>query len=185
MNQLKEKDEERTKEEERENQQLQPRVRYARSCELCFGTMCAEMVFDAANEIKGMTRDEACDWIDYMKEVGWVFTSGNPVNKFNFRRSLRMWHKKNEEINLRHKLHSRYANIGQNFEEMERIKAKIAKDKLAKAMAQDDAWELCEERCAEFRADGCPNCKHWSIPPQLRERPIPPEECMHFKQKGE
>ena len=142
-----------------------------------------------------MTQEEACDWIDYMEEVDWVFANGAPVNNRNFRRSLRMWHKSEARVaalrrgeamvvRMRHKA-NRFGGLGQNIEEMERIKAKIAADKHAKAMAADDAWTLCEERCAEFCAEGCVKCKHCSVPPQLRVRPMPPEECIHFKSKGE
>ena len=141
-------------------------------------------VVAASMRIKGMTTDEVKAWIGYMDEVGYLFATGQQVNRRNFRRSLRMWHKKNEEMAGTRHMANRFGGLGQNIEEMERIKAKIAADKHAKAMAADDAWILCKERCAEFNADGCIQCKHWSVPPQLRERPIPPEECCWFVGKA-
>jgi len=195
MNNLKENEKERTKERVRENQPpQQPRLRHARTSVICDGCLTAGDVYVAASKIDGMTQEEACDWIEYMEEVGWVFANGAPVNNRNFRRSLRMWHKSEARVaalrrgeamvvRMRHRA-TRFGGLGKDIEEMERIKAKIAADKHAKAMAADDAWILCKERCAEFNAGGCVQCKHWSVPPQLRERPIPPEECCWFVGKA-
>ena len=202
MKDQKENEKESGKEKERENRlRLLRRFRYAKDSVLANG-MKAGDVYDAAKGIDGMTEDEACDWIDYMKAVDWLFPNGDAVDKKNFRRSLRMWHEMDGYVKaLRERqaavakaaaaavrrLHKsqRFCGVGQDAEEMERIKAKAAAERLAKAMAEDGAWTLCEERCAEFRAEGCVRCRHWSVPPQLRERPVPPEECIHFKAKGE
>ena len=133
---------------------------------------------------------EAVDrWIKYQEETGWKFKDGTVITPLNFRRSLRMWYKLDMRftalaISRLHKT-QRLAQMGCDFEEMERIKKSIAEKKLKAALSEPNAWELCDERCANFCADGCPKCKHWSIPPQLRERPIPPEQCPHFKAKGE
>ena len=195
MNHLKEKQKESNKERIRENPPPPMRLRHARSSVLCRGEFKAGDVYAAAYRIDGMTIDEACDWIDYMQEVDWVFANGQDVNGKNFRRSLRMWHRVDARVKAaraaealmvskRHK-RATFGGVGADYEEIERIKAKVAAEKKAKAMAEDGAWTLCEERCAEFRAEGCVRCRHWSVPPQLRERPVPPEECIHFKAKGE
>ena len=144
-------------------------------------------VIAASMRIKGMTKGEVKAWIEYMDEVDYRFTTGSNVNRRNFRRSMRMFHEMNKAkaLAVSHFHKAKYwTGTGTDYEEMERIKAKTAADRLSKAMAKDDAWELCEERCAEFNAEGCPKCRHWSIPPQLRERPVPPEECLNFRQKG-
>ena len=193
----KEKDKERNKEKDKEIQQHQqhakpwvyPKPRVVRSCYsvVCFGEIKASAVYDAAERI-GMTIEEVNCWMDFMDEVGWRFKDGTQVTKNTFARSLRMWHKVQpkivaETISRLHKT-QRLAQMGCDFEEMERIKKSIAEKKLKAALSEPNAWELCDERCANFCADGCPKCKHWSIPPQLRERPIPPEQCLHFKAKG-
>ena len=169
---------------------MYPKPKKVRSpyCDVCFGEFKANEVYDAAERI-GMTIEEVNCWMDFMDEVGWRFKDGTQVTKNTFARSLRMWHKVQpkivaETISRLHKTQRR-AQMGCDFEEMERIKKSIAEKKLKAALSEPNAWELCDERCAEFCADGCPKCKHWSIPPQLRERPIPPEQCLHFKAKGE
>lgn len=145
-------------------------------------------VVAASMRIKGMTKGEVKAWIEYMDEVDYCFTTGRQINRRNFRRSMRMFHEMNKAKALAvshfHKA-KHWTPIGCDYEEMERIKRNIEAKKLKDALAAPNAWELCDERCANFCADGCPKCKHWSIPPQLRERPIPPEQCPHFKAKGE
>lgn len=192
----KEKDKERNKEKDKEIQQQQqrprlwvyPKPKYVRSCycDVCFGKFKANAVYDAAERI-GMTIEEVNCWMDFMDEVGWRFKDGSEVTKKTFARSLRMWHKVQpaivaRAISLIHKRQSR-TPMGCDYEEMERIKKSIAEKKLKAALSEPNAWELCDERCAEFCAERCPECKHWSIPPQLRERPIPPEQCPHFVRK--
>ena len=52
-----------------------------------------------------------------------------------------------------------------------------------------ESWELCAERCKHFfecaGADEsqCFCRKGRKIPPQLRERPVAPEECEQFEAK--
>ena len=163
------------------------RIRSSHS-DVCFGKFKAKSVYDTA-ERNGMSTEEANCWMDFMDEIGWRFKDGTEVDKDTFARSLRMWHKvqpaiEAKAISMLHK-RQRRAPTGSDYEEMDRIKRNIEAKKLKDALAAPNAWELCDERCANFCADGCPKCKHWSIPPQLRERPIPPEQCLHFKAKGE
>ena len=100
MSNLKEKTKERTKERKRENQQQQQRLRHARTSVLFDGRLTAGEVYVAADRIKGMTIDDACDWIDYMNEVGWVFPNGEEVTEKNFGRSLRMWFKTKDRVKV-------------------------------------------------------------------------------------
>ena len=181
MKPLKENKRERSKESKKENQQQQRRrVRaYGKAWKLGFTARQLE----ASAKRLGMSDGELDGWLEFMNQVDWKFANGNAVTPNNYLRSLRMWHKTEEKKWWRKPGY--YNCQGENREEMERIKKQCAEEKLKKAMESESAWELCEERCAEFDAKRCPKCKHWSVPPQLRERPIPPEQCLHFKPKGE
>ena len=191
----KENEERRNKKEVKEIQQQQrprvwvyPKPKKVRSpyCDVCFGKFKANEVYDAA-ERNDMSIEEVNCWMDFMDEVGWRFKDGTEVEKNTFARSLRMWHKVQPGIEAKaiswfHK-RQRRAPMGEDYEEMERIKKQREEKKLNAALSAPNAWELCDERCAKFNPDGCPKCRHWSIPPQLRERPIPPEQCPHFARK--
>ena len=54
-----------------------------------------------------------------------------------------------------------------------------------------ESWQLCEERCALYRAfknenGECRFCRAgYLVPPQLREHPIPPEQCARFGMRDE
>ena len=56
-----------------------------------------EVVLRGADILK-MPHDEARAWMRYQDENGWRFGNGNPVTRFNFMRSLRMWHIREEEL---------------------------------------------------------------------------------------
>ena len=67
-------------------------------------------------------------------------------------------------------------------EEAEKRRQEAERKRLEEAAANPGAWELCDERCANYVAGfGC-KCKV-RIPPALQPRPIPPEECPSFKAK--
>ena len=70
------------------------------------------------------------------------------------------------------------ANAKEN--EYERIKRLEALRRVEMA-AKPESWELCGERCAMYRKGMCSMGR--KIPPQLRERPVAPEECPQFKGK--
>lgn len=58
---------------------------------------------------------------------------------------------------------------------------RIAADEARLQAARDPAnWELCAERCANCRGGACSAGVKW--PPQLNDRPIPPEECDKYSQ---
>ena len=56
-----------------------------------------EVILRGADMLK-MPHDEARSWMRYQDENGWRFGNGNPVTRFNFMRSLRMWHIREEEL---------------------------------------------------------------------------------------
>ena len=62
-----------------------------------------EVVLRGADILK-MPHDEARDWMRYQDENGWRFGNGNPVTRYNFMRSLRMWHVKQGMIDERERL---------------------------------------------------------------------------------
>ena len=171
MNLLKEENRESNKEIKEENQQQQHvRVRaYSRAWDLGFNTRLLEA---AAKKI-GMSRDELDGWIIFMDQVDWLFTNGKAITPNNFLRSLRMWHK------MEPKLREKVRRIKQpefDYEAQERR----AEAKRKALSLMPGAWELCDERCANFSGARCP---HYNIPPQLRERPVPPEECPGYSRK--
>ena len=138
------------------------------------GGLTAGQIYEAADAIR-MSRAEADAWINYMNQVDWAFYDGHEVTHRNFRRSLRMWH----EIEVE-KSHRR-GNLAQAQEEGRERQRRAKESKRIEAAKQESAWALCAERCAKFQPGKgfkC-LCGH-ALPPDLRERPCPPEECDGF-----
>lgn len=185
MSLLKEKREEKRtrKEEIRENPQPQPRARElpVDGVEIHRGAYDRGITrydIEVAAERIEMPAVEVNAWQDYMDEVGWTFADGLPVNGRNYRRSLRMWHRMEGEIAARRRPRGRLADEVDTLKRRKEAERK----RLEEAAANPGAWELCEERCANYVAGfGC-KCKV-RIPPALQPRPIPPEECPLFKAK--
>ena len=128
-----------------------------------------------------LSAEQCKAWLDYMKEVGWVFSTGATVTPKNCLRSMRMWKKVDERLaagNGRGRGCAGGADAKEN--EYERIKRLEALKRVEMA-AKPESWELCGERCAMFREGKCSMGR--KIPPQLRERPVAPEECGQFKAK--
>lgn len=182
MNPLKENERESSKEKERENLQLRPRPRTREEDRQWEGFMVqagdsawshgftTRLLVESAKRI-GMSRLEVEAWLKFMDEVDWTFTNGHPVSSINFRRSMRMWHVVEAE-----KHQKRRCVDSQQKNDYDQQREKQMAERIAKA--KDPAeWELCAERCANCDGSGCPR---FSIPPQLRERAIPPEECVGF-----
>ena len=122
-------------------------------------------------------------WLTYMENVDWRHKDGSYVTSANFRRSLRAWHEKEGQL-VRNKAHSMTP---------QGLKEKAARDNLRrkeemekrrlKADIQDPAsWILCEERCANYRGN-CICAEGFSVPPQMRSWPVPPEQCSLFEEK--
>ena len=120
-------------------------------------------------------------WLDYMVSVGWVFSTGGAVTPKNCMRSMRMWRKIDERLaaeNASALSSATHGNAKQN--EYEVIKKREQVKRVKQAMKSEN-WELCAERCAMFREGKCV-CGA-KIPPQLRERPIAPQECEQYAAK--
>ena len=131
-----------------------------------------------------LSAEQCKAWLDYMKDVGWVFSTGATVTPKNCLRSMRMWRKVDERNAAEGAENGRgrgCANgAGAKEDEYERIK-RLEALRRVEMSAKPESWELCGERCAMFREGKCSmGCK---IPPQLRERPVAPEECGQFKAK--
>lgn len=143
-----------------------------------------EVLREAARRI-GMTDAEVRGWVGYMEEVGWAFANGKPVDECNFRRSLRMWHVVEQS--------KAYAappggRASSRAEEVRRLAEagearRVAQEEASRrALAREaSAWVLCAERCAHCAGVLC--ARGMAIPPQLRARPVPPEECPRFTRK--
>ena len=136
----------------------------------------------------GMSPDEAADWLKHMEIANWCFSDEQPVTGRNFGRSMRGWHRIQRKIILAKA--SREARRAaalerkgksaakRNAYEVQRRREALRRVEMAKDAA---SWELCRERCAMFREGKCSMGR--KIPPQLRERPVAPEECGQFKAK--
>ena len=189
MSELKDEEtKERTKERrEEENQQQQQRLRHARTSVLFDGRLTAGEVYVAADRIKGMTIDDACDWIDYMNEVGWVFPNGDEVSEKNFGRSLRMWFKTKDRVKVQQeqtarrlaRMNGKRRDGSPDYEAIEAKRRAIQAKRREEASKADGAWDLCAERCANCL--GGKHCPYFATPPQLREWPLAPEQCSKFK----
>ena len=137
-------------------------------------------VYDYAAKCK-MTEVQANDWVDFMNQVGWVFTNGTEVNGKTFGRSLRMWGKTAEKIESRAKRRRKRNIVGDVDYEAQ---AKEREEKKRNEKAKDPReWEMCKERCANCLEGG--GCPAFRVPPQLREWPLNAEECPGFARRDD
>ena len=145
--------------------------------------MKMQTIYEAALDIR-MSIEEANDWVDFMDETGWYLPKGEEVDSKNFRRSLRMWHKSVAKIEAQKEAILRRSRRKLVNEVDYDALAKERAEKIRETKATDPAeWELCRERCTNcLECGGCPSFR---IPPQLRERPIPPEECPGFSRRAD
>ena len=187
MNLLKENEEKRSRKEERENHHHH-RARELQDVDVTTYVSAAwrrgitlKDLDEAALRI-GMSADEVRGWLQYMDETNWTLKEGDKVNVRNFRRSLRMWHKVNGQIEER--LTSRRGTSAEREDERRKEAARQKFDALKTKAAEDPkVWTLCRERCANAKeCGGCEKCH--KIPPALiPPRGFPPEECVDFKAK--
>ena len=125
-----------------------------------------------------LTAKQAAGWLRYMSEVDWTYPNGRDITPNNCLRSMRMWRVVDERIAHRDCRKAGETASRNGYEaQKEREAAK------RKALAADAAnWELCAERCGCYCKGECAcGC---AIPPQLRERPIAPEECEGYQRKA-
>lgn len=133
------------------------------------------------------------EWINYMEDVGWRFSTGDRVTKITCRRSLRMWIKMKERVTLQRMLAaSKKQSIEAKQERLllkneakrreEARKAAMIEEREAASMLCEN-WSLCQEQCAKYSVrGGKPFCAAGvKIPPQIAPRPYPPRECRLFK----
>ena len=139
------------------------------------------MLVEAADKI-GMNDDEVNDWLKYMDEVGWTFNNGNAVTARNFRRPLRMWHKMKCRVEASQSCGM--GRIDQLREDGLKRQRQAAQSRRESESCKPESWELCRERCAMYNGGDdarCGFCRAgFRTPPQLRDRPCPPEECPRF-----
>ena len=179
MNRLKEKREERTREESKENQQQQPRVREASLfgghdiMQHAWQRGITAKDLEEARQRLGAKAEDVTAWLKYMDEVGWRFANGKPVNGMNFLRPFRMWVKVEVRLADERGYGRGRARPGPKVESAAERTAR-----LMKIAADPKAWELCAERCMHF-ADGRCLCGV-AVPPMHQPHPHPPEECARF-----
>ena len=186
MSLLKENEEKRSRKEERENRL---RLRARELHDLCSvkalpsaferGITSFDLM-DAALKID-MSADEVMEWQKFMDSVGWIFATNGAVNWRNFRRSLRMWHIRELELSAKA---DRRGNSAEREAEKRKAAEKAKEAERVKAAAKPEAWLLCHERCRYGLTCGkCGAAPRYTIPPQLREHPIAPEECNGYEPK--
>ena len=152
----------------------------------CWNIGITPHVLTAAAEQIGMSFAEVNDWLKYMNDVNWTFGSGAKISWRNFRRSLRMWHVVENHKRYRHKTSTgnQRGKIDQLREDGLKRQRLAAQSRRESESVKPEAWELCRERCAMYNGGDearCGFCRAgYRTPPQLRERPCPPEECARF-----
>jgi len=188
MNQLKEnKEKKNQKEETRENQQQhqpsgQVRIEDIVRNPTAWKRGISRLSLYAAANVIGMTADEVNAWQRYMDESGWTFRNGEAVNWRNFRRPLRMWHKREEQIQEKRMRReaNRKALVDRN--DKSRVLARKAAELAVKARQDAAMWALCQDRCAN--AEGCGCRRGVRIPPDRQvPRQCQPEECPYYDAK--
>ena len=119
-------------------------------------------VVSAATSTMGVPEWYARWWYEQMVAYDWTTTKGGRIGHGNWRAMLKAWHNR---------------SLG-DPKEYERVRSECEarKPRVVEVRAED--WELCAERCARFREGRCAAGK--VVPPQMRPRPIPPEECDGF-----
>ncbi len=130
----------------------------------------------------GLTASQRVAWLAYMQKVDWSYIDGDQVCEKNCMRSMRMWQKYDKLLAKEQgpRFTTNMCNGKASLNDYEAQKQRDAAKR--KALAADAAnWELCAERCSCYCKSKCAcGC---AIPPQLRERPIAPEECAGFQRK--
>ncbi|MBR1920666.1 MAG: hypothetical protein IJ829_01525 [Kiritimatiellae bacterium] len=184
MDQLKEKEEKRSKREVKENLLLQRRAREAGFRYADFGPRCQfaldqlwgrgilnNDIWRTAGKL-GMTKREVADWLLYLDDTGYVLGDGRPLTRLNFRRPMRMWHK----------VAVREGETGEAEAERSAAEPSPKRSRALALAEKPESWALCRERC-KWAREGAGCAKGVKVPPDHAERPIPPEECPCFAER--
>jgi len=102
-------------------------------------------------------------WYGQMDALGWCNPDciTDPVG--NWRSLLRVW----------------WLKRGKSGDDWKRPVEKLPRKYSA------EEWRLCAERCQHFDSKLCRCRAGGTVPPDLREHPTTPEECLRFNRKGE
>lgn len=118
-------------------------------------------VVTTATTVMGVNEAFAKWWFKEMVARDWTNTDGSMIGFHNWRPTLKAWFNRAKP------------------EELAAIETSAKATKKKQITVKPEDWELCAERCGRFRGAIChAGC---ATPPQLRARPIPPEECEHFE----
>ena len=144
-----------------------------------------------------MSRAERIEWLKYIDSVGWCYPTGRKVTVLNCQRSMRMWKmvakRLIDEKRAKENKSASKGNASRNDYEVQKEREAARRVELA---TKRENWELCEERCKhcivcdainkftgeKFVVYSC--LKGYKVPPPVRERPVPPEDCAGFQRKA-
>ena len=144
-------------------------------------------------------------WVWAMDGLGWRFSSGVKLDWRNWRRSLRAWWKKHDEVVLQEqskaqrkaelsirersrkereaRLKAREQSGGLPYED---AKVRAARELEARRLAQAvegltaNDWALCAENCRECDGSRCTAGFKLPCDHKLKPRPVHPRECPRF-----
>lgn len=116
--------------------------------------------------------DLAAKFYDYYNSKGWLIGSA-PMK--NWKSAFRNWYRRRSEFKPRQSEAAAKESARDAKEKRERD---MAHQKRLEAAKCRESWALCAERCANYRDGKCAKGAKW--PPQLNDRPIPPQECRNF-----
>ena len=144
-----------------------------------------------------MSRAERIEWLKYIDSVGWCYPTGRKVTVLNCQRSMRMWKmvakRLIDEKRAKENKSASKGNASRNDYEVQKEREAAKRVEMA---AKPENWELCLERCKHClegvsfsivtgeKSKYCDCVRGFKVPPQLRERPIAPEECAGFERKA-
>lgn len=118
-------------------------------------------VVSTATTVMGVNEAFAKWWYKEMVARDWTNTDGSMIGNHNWRPTLKAWFNRAKP------------------EELAAIETSAKAVRRNQITVKSEDWELCAERCGHFSGGRC--CAGCATPPQLRARPIPPEECEHFE----
>ena len=139
----------------------------------------------------GVDATMLAEWLQYMNDVGWKFYDDRRIDHRNYRRSLRMWREMSVRVAEDKRRDDARGGVVGYLNRIDKLREdglkrqrQAAQSRRESASVKPESWELCRERCAMYNGGDdarCGFCRAgFRTPPQLRERPCPPEECPRF-----